>query len=378
MLIAITQSNFGGAQRYVFDLARCLSQAMFDVCVTCGAPKGDRSSLIDKLHAEGIRVAPMHHLAREMWLRSDIKAFLDFYRLLRQERPDIVHLNSSKAGGIGALAARIAGVPRIVFTAHGWEFNAPRPRWQRLTIHALSVFIVFLAHRTIAVSCAARDAIRSSLAQRKITVVHNGVAARAIRGRVDVRRQIAGRARITADDFAPWVVTVAELHPVKGLSYGIAAISRVVSRHPDLHYFIVGEGTERESLERLIAEHGLRHRVHLLGFIEDAPSMLSAFDVFLLPSLSEGLPYVLMEAGIAGLPVVASGIGGVPEIVEHGVSGILVDAKDIEALAQGVSRLLGNPAERIRLGSALQSRIRSRFSVEKMVKKTVEAYTSPG
>ncbi|TSC87110.1 MAG: hypothetical protein G01um10148_215 [Parcubacteria group bacterium Gr01-1014_8] len=369
-MLAITQSNYGGAQRYVYDLATSLPKDSYETVVVAGG----RGILMDKLHNAGIRTISLESLVRNVSIFGDLRSFLDFYRLLRRERPQILHTNSSKMGGIGAIAARLAGVPHIIFTAHAWEFNAPRPGTSRIFIRLLAKLTVMLSHTTIAVSERVKEQIGPSL-QSKITVVHNGIPSILFKSREEARQHLATIAHCPKEQNEFWIGTIAELHPVKGLSFGIEAFHKFSKDHPDARYLMIGGGAEKRRLEQQIRSMDLSDRVHLTDFVADASESLKAFDVFLLPSLSEGLNYAILEAGSAGVPVIASDTGGIAEIISS-QTGILTPVSDARALCDALVFLYANQAARERLGSALRTRVTEKFSLAAMIRNTLAVYNA--
>ncbi|HBB44192.1 MAG: putative membrane protein [Parcubacteria group bacterium GW2011_GWA1_44_13] len=372
VLFVITKSNFGGAQKYVFDLATGLPKDRFDVAVALGGS----GILIQKLHSENIRVIPIFSLARDVNPWSDISAFFELWRMFREEKPEVVHLNSAKAGGVGALAARLAGVPKIVFTAHGWAFNEERPVWQRLIIKFFSWITVMLSHNTIAVSDAVKNNTKNwPLIAGKISVIKNGIKEPNFLSRETARQRIFAKANIHIPEKAFVVGTIAELHKSKGLTYAIEAFAKLVPENPNLYYFILGGGEEKERLEALVGLHNLQGRVFLLGFVDDASRYLRAFDLFLLPSLTEALGLVLLEAGLAGLPVVASQAGGIPEVIENEKTGLLVTARDSSGIAQAIQKLVAGHSLAKRFAETLRERVLAEFSLSRVLKDTISLYT---
>jgi glycosyltransferase involved in cell wall biosynthesis len=313
IIFVITKSNWGGAQRYVFDLATHLPSADFQVAVAAGGS----GALKEKLRAAGVRVIDIVTLQRDVSLAADLKSFSELYRLFKKERPGIVHLNSSKAGGVGALAARLAGVSKIVFTVHGLPEDEARGLWQKLLIKLATRLTFLLCHRVITVSKNNHARVRGS------ELIYNGVAPMTFGSGEIIRRAFPDGAKITG--------TVGELTRNKNQ----IALVEQARNNPDMFVAIVGEGELRGMLEQKIMEYGLENRVKLFGFLP-AADVLKGFDEFALPSLKEGLPYVLLEAKAAGLPIVANRVGGIPEIL---------DAKDM-----------------------------GEFSLESMVEKTVVLY----
>lgn len=376
ILFVITKSNWGGAQSYVHALARHSREQGADVAVALGGTgaRGAASGLLaERLAADGVRVIPIASFMRDISIAQELRAFRELLAVIRRERPDVLHLNSSKAGGIGALAGRIAGVPRIVFTAHGWAHREPRGLSQRLLISMSSWATVFLSHFVIAVSECDKETAPALLLRRKIHVIPVGIAPFALLPRVKARQELIKRAP-TLSETVPWLFMTTELHANKGIDLAISALARLSPAYPDMALVVLGEGSERENLLEHARACGVSDRVFLLGFVPDARQYLSAADLFLMPSRKEGLPLALLEAGHAALQVVASRVGGIPEIVEHEKDGLLIAPNDAAALAHAIGELLGNSEKARTLGTALQGDVRERFSEEMMLTKTIAVY----
>ena len=358
LLFVITKSNWGGAQRYVFDLATNLT-AEFDCMVAAG---GD-GLLLERLREKKIPIYPVASLGRDIRAFSDTKAFMELFRLFRRERPDIVHLNSSKAGALGALAARIAGVPRVIFTVHGWPFNEPVRPLSKLFRWSASLITLLFSHESITVSHF--DDLHTPLGLRTRTI-HNGIEEPTFLSREEARERL----RVPRHATGMVIGTIAELHKNKGVDILVSAMPQIA--HALL--VIVGDGEERPAIERSIAELGLEEHIELAGFIPNAASLLRAFDIFVLPSRTEALGYVLLEAGFAGVPVVASTVGGIPEIIDDGLSGLLFPAHDAAALAGAINELVAAPRTRARYAERLKEKVERYFSLRGMLEKTVAVY----
>ncbi|MEK9184445.1 MAG: glycosyltransferase family 4 protein [Patescibacteria group bacterium] len=366
ILYVITKANWGGAQRYVYDLATAASEGGWEAIVATGS----EGELSRRLIEAGIRVETIEGLGRDIRLKDDVSAFHSLLGLIRDIQPTVVHSNSSKAGGLAALAARISGVHRIVFTAHGWAFNEDRKGHQKALIWLLHYLTVLLSHRTICVSGAMRDDARAMpLVQKKLVVIHNGIGAIPLLPRDEARQRLAPGLNTSL-----WIGTIAELHPTKQLHILVRAFAKVAGKNVDCSLVIMGDGQERARLEALALRLQITERVHFLGHIENASSYLPAVDIFVLPSRSEGLGYVLLEAGMAGLPVVATNVGGIPEVIQHKETGILVRSGDVDELASSIEQLLTYPDLRARFGTALKERIVEKFSKTEMIEKTFGLY----
>ncbi|MFM2330711.1 MAG: hypothetical protein RLZZ26_218, partial [Candidatus Parcubacteria bacterium] len=308
ILFVITKSNWGGAQRYVYDLATNLPKEQFEVAVALGGTGEAGAStgvLAERLADADVRTIFLGAFIRDISLVREWKVVGELIRIFKQERPDVVHLNSSKAGGLGALAARIAGVPRIVFTAHGWAHRENRSLVTRALIWVASWVTILLAHTVIAVSNYDYRDAPVLFSRRKIKVIHNGIALPLTLDSGDrIRSAFPAGVRITG--------TIGDLSKNKNQISLVEQAKRDIA----LYVAIVGdEGTERTHLESKIKEYGLKERVKIFGFIP-AHEVLKGFDAFALPSLKEGLPYVLLEAKAAGLPIEANRVGGVAEILD--------------------------------------------------------------
>ncbi|MEK7390733.1 MAG: glycosyltransferase family 4 protein [Patescibacteria group bacterium] len=367
ILFAVTKGNWGGAQRYVFDLATRLPKDQFEVCVLCGAGE----QLEARLKEKNIRVIRLESLNRDVNIAKDAMSFVTLYRIFRKEKPDIVHLNSSKIGAIGALAGRLAGIKKIIFTGHGWAWNEDRFFLSKILIAFIHWLTILLSHTTIAVSEKVKDEISRLpfIPKSKIVVIHNGVA------NTEYMERFTARGALNSDISEKfWVGTISELHRNKGVDNLVTAFADVAETHLDIALVIIGEGDELERLTALIQKLGLSKKVHLLGRKENAGKFLKAFDVFVLASRTEAFPYVPLEAGLAQLPVVATQVGGIPEAITDGKNGLLVRSGDIPALAGAIKELLNDGAKAAILGHNLRKTVEEKFSVNLMVQKTIAVY----
>ncbi|MFA6519951.1 MAG: glycosyltransferase [Candidatus Paceibacterota bacterium] len=301
ILYVITKANWGGAGRYVYDLATSLPKDKFAVAVAVG---GD-GALSKKLHEAHIPVHSLAHVQRDLSVTNDIGGFFAIYNAIRYTRPDIVHLNSSKAGGLGALAARLLGVRKIVFTAHGWPFMEKRNIVWRAFAWAGSWVTALLSHTVIVISTSELHlGKRFPFCAQKMRLIHNGIDWHMHFGSGEhIRSAFPKGVRI--------IGTIGELNENKNQ----IALIEEARNNPLMYVAIVGEGELRPYLEKKIEEYGLRDRVKLFGFVP-AQDVLKGFDEFALPSRKEGLAYVLLEAKAAGLPLRTNRIGGIPDILD--------------------------------------------------------------
>lgn len=365
ILYVITKGNFGGAQRYVFDLATNLPKEEFDVTVAMG--EGD--ALKERLEKLGIRTIKIIGLKRDINIFGEIISFFHLIKLFKEERPHIIHLNSSKVGAIGALAGRLTKVPKIIFTGHGWAFNEKRNIISRALIAFIHWLTIVATHTTIAVSKRIRDQISLfPFTKGKISIIHNGVSNIEFLSKEDARSELSDNKE------GLWIGTISELHKNKGVDFIIKAFAKIKAQHPDTHLYIIGGGEEEKNLKSLVKKHSLESQIHLLGFRDNASKYLKAFDIFTLTSRTEAFPYVPLEAGLAELPVIASRVGGIPEIISNKENGILVEPGNIFEIQFALRDLLSSEEKRLSYGKLLSLKVRNEFSFEEMLGKTITLY----
>jgi glycosyltransferase involved in cell wall biosynthesis len=373
VLHIITRMDVGGSSDDTVMLVTRLARPEFDNHLISGATVDPVPGLAETLARAAVPWSQVPHLQRPLSVRRDLMALSDLRRRIRALRPDIVHTHSSKAGFVGRLAARMAGVPRIVYTPHGHVFHGYYG-------HPLTrVFIVlerFAARFTERIVVLTDAEVEQHLA---VGVGRRGQFVRIPSG-VDldaVRAEAAGGARVRQElglsGETPLIGTVARLVPVKGLRYLVEAMPAILRRCPDTHLVLAGDGDERPALEGLARDLAVADRVHLLGFRRDAAAVTAALNLFVLPSLNEGQGRVLVTAMALGVPIVATKVGGVPEVVEDRRQGLLVPAADPRALGQAITAVLARPEYAAALGAAGRRRA-PLFSSEVMLTRHAELY----
>lgn len=379
VLYIITKSAWGGAGKYVYDLATNLPKGDFEVFVAaCPAIGGasDKGELAKKIIETGIPYYEIRNFQRDINIFKEIFSYFEIIILLLKIRPDIIHVNSSKAGGIVGVATwdyKIMtfnfGVKNI-FTAHGWAFHESRPKWQILLIKLFTKITCFYYSKIICVSEFDRlSAIKNHIAPaRKLITIHNGIDYQKISflKRNEAQEKLLGKT-------SPLVIgTIAEWTKNKGLFYFLEALLKIKNKNFDVVLIGSGQNPDKEKMYDFVKNHNLKN-IHLIEWIPNAVSYLKAFDIFVLPSLKEGLPYTLLEAGLAELPVISTKVGGIPEIIGHD-EGILVNAGDSDVLAEKIEELINNPEKRKLMATALWHKIIGEFSLEKMLISTLSTY----
>lgn len=356
VMYVITRAHRGGAQSHVLDLLTLRSRARLTVVA------GEEDFLLAEARARGVDTVVLPSLQVPISPLRDLRALLGLWTLIRSRRPALVHLHSSKAGLLGRVAAALCGVP-AVFTAHGWAFTeGVSPRRRRLA-HLLEKATAPLTRRAITVSeydrqLAWREGV---LPLERLTTVHNGLSPQA-------PAAVAGPVRSAGQPYR--AIMVARFSSQKDQ----ALLIRALASAPQVQLWLVGEGELLPDARALAEELGLGARVEFLGKRSDVPELLTQCDVFCLSSHYEGFPISILEAMRAGLPVVASDVGGVSEAVVPEETGLLVAPGDLEGWRVALQRLSADPAWGRKLGERGQQRFSGEFTASDMLGRIWQVY----
>lgn len=369
ILYIITKSNMGGAQRYVYELATNLPSEKYEVAVAFGG-HGD---LKDKLENKGIKTYEIKSFERNINIIKEMQSMFELSALMKEFAPDVVHLNSSKAGGSGALVAKLRGVRNIIFTVHGWPFYEKRNIVWRVLAWLFSYLTMLLSNKIIVVSKHDYDKHMMPFQSHKLIHINIAVPNIIFKERNEARTQLFNEEIQMRHDGDIWAVSTGELTQNKNIMRLLSAVkTHNESASQKIFLTIMGEGEEKEKLEQYVHKHNLQNNIVFLGFVDSARIYLKAFDTFVLPSLKEGLPYGLLEAGLAELYCIASRVGGIPEVIKHGVTGFLIDPAKKHDLIMAFKE---TPSNIENYSKALKKYILSEFSLEVMVQKTQELYS---
>ncbi len=325
----------------------------------------ERAALEAELEAArraGVRRDTSPALVRAVRPAQDLAALLDLWRRLRRIEPHVLHTHTSKAGVLGRLAGRLAGVPWVIHTFHGHVYEGYGSRLASAAFLWVERALAPLADRLVALTPREKaDHLRRGVGRSdQFRVVPSGVPLDRFRSRPP---RAASRASLGLPPDAFLVGSVGRLIPLKGHDLLVRALAHLPG---DTHAAVLGEGEERPALERLAAELGVGHRLHLLGWRDDVPGFLAAVDALAMPSRNEGMGRAAVEAMAAGRPVVAARVSGLADVVAHGETGFLVPPESPGALARALERLRRDPGLRARMGEAGRKRA-ERFSLETML-----------
>lgn len=356
VLFLITHlDEMGGAQRHVLDLVRAFSATGLSVDLAFGNVGGSADFSLDPVTSIGIS-----SLKRQISLFSDLFAFKEIRDLIGVREPDVICLHSSKAGVLGRVAAMGTGIP-VVFTAHGWAFTEGVSGFKRLVYKQIERVLAELSTRIITVSDYDRSlALRRRVGdEHKVVTVHNGVH--------DTDEPMAD-----PSINPPQLIMVARFASPKDHSLLLQALVDLQALSWELE--LVGDGPKRVESQQLVEKLGLASRVRFVGATEGVAERLSRAQIFVLVSQWEGLPLSIIEAMRAGLPVIASDVGGVDELVEEGKTGYLVPRSDVCILAERLRQLLEDPTERAAMGAASRQCYETQFTFDRMFESTFEVY----
>jgi glycosyltransferase involved in cell wall biosynthesis len=369
VLEVIAASGVGGAERVVAALVKGLDRRRFDVRVVCHG-SGPLSETYRR-HAAGLVSLDLLHVGNPgtVWRLA---------RLMRSLSCDVVHTHLWTADLLGGLAATLAAVPVRVATVHGGYFQSVHARGVRRarkrilsgtyrTVYRLFDRVVAVA-RSVADDLATRPGYRVD--SGRVRIIPNGLDLT----RLPPAGERVDRAAWGLPATAPVVVQVANFYPPKGHRWLVRAMPRIVACHPEAVFVLAGEGPELPGIRGEVARLGLAAHVRFVGADADALALLGASDVVVVPSESEGLPLALLEALALARPVVATAVGGIPDVIEPGRTGILTPPCDPDALADAVCAVLGDPGRARAIGEAGRSTVRARYAAERMVAETEALY----
>ena len=367
VLEMIDKPFLGGGQAIVLALARHLDRDRFEVsvCALGGGPL-----------EEEVRKAGLDFVPAPFGRKYAFGLTRAIAGILRAEKPDLLHTHGGIAGLYGRMAAHKAGVPKVVHTIHGIHYLHYRNLLLRAVYADLERYCSKFTDAVVFVSEADGAAGRRLRLARpaKIRIVKNGIECAGPTGE-DFSRGAAGWP-MSLPQGAPLIGTIARLHRQKGVAFLLRSAAAILAGRPEGRIIVAGGGELEAGLRREARELGVDRRFLLLGERADAREILSRLDVFVLPSLWEGLPLVLIEAAALGKPIVATAVEGTREIVTDGETGLLVPPADPAALAAAVNRLLDDPALATRLGARARDTIPPRFTLAKMIAGYEEIYAS--
>lgn len=370
----ITQLDRGGSARNTFSTVLGHDRDRFRVGLVYGrstarseAEAAQLAADLEELRQAGVALLEVPSLVREIRPLRDARATLALWWLFRKERPALVHTHTSKAGAIGRVAAWLAHIPVVIHTPHGHIFYGYYGRVMSGVMRLFEQALARITDRIVTLTDrGAQEHVQYRIAgPEKFVTIPSGITLSAFQSvRVD---PVAQRKEMGVPAEGLVIGTVGRLVPIKGHVWLLRAAPLVLAEFPQATFVFVGEGPLLSRLQQLAAELGISGHVMFLGARLDVPECLAALDVFAFPSINEGMGRALIEAMAVGLPVVATRVGGIPDVVADGETGVLVPPRDEAALAGALLGLLRDPRRRQTYGQAARRSMDERFDVEAMV-----------
>lgn len=361
ILYLTTDSKLGGTERVIYNLARALHGVDFEVHVDSLKGPGE---LQDLLNQAGV---PSTNL--NMASKLDLGVIGRLRRLIREFQPDLLCTYLFHANHLGRLVGRMSGVRKILTVQESVD------AWRRWHHNLIDRLTVPLVDQFAANSEAVRQRFHefSGIPMERVEVIYNGIDLAPYR-HLENSKCTTLRESLGLDAGSIVFITVAHINPYKGHRHLVEAAARIVKKYPEARWLFVGSGRSDEEVRRQIGDVGLQDRIHMLGVRKDIPDLLNASDVFVLPSLWEGCPLSILEAMAAGLPVIASSVGGIPELVQQEKTGLLVRPGEAADLADKMQSLLEDGDRRRNMGQEGKARAFAEFSLEMQVARTRELY----
>lgn len=362
----VTQSEMGGAQKHVLILSKQLKKIGYDVDIIA-APGGELKTLAKE---NGIRFISLDTMVRDINPKQDFKTILNLNKILKREGYDVVHCHSSKAGILGRISAKICGVNKIIYTAHGFVFNEPMSKikkWIYIIIESIGAKI---GTNLIAVSKKDYNcAVDYKLTKKsKITYIPNSIEEieeNSLMNKEEMRRSLG----ISQDEFV--IGTVSNFYETKGHKYLIPALKKLYEEGYKFKTLFAGEGQTMEDMKAMAEGY---KDIEFLGYRSDNYNLMNIFDLFVLPSIKEGMPYVVLEALSLGKPLLCTKVGALTDIITDSVNGFIVEPENTQALYEKLKWIFENKSKLQPIALKGKEFIEKNFSIEKFTENILQIY----
>ena len=374
VLRLIARLNIGGPAIHTTLLTERLDPTRFQSKLVTGVEAENEGHMWELMGARDWQPIVVPSLGREISPKNDLRTLQDVMRIMKRERPHIVHTHTAKAGFVGRLAARLCRVPIVIHTFHGNVFSGYfGPRKTRVFIGIEKN----LARSTDRIIVLGEQQKREILSlgigrENQYRVIPLGLDLEPFLHAEDLRGQL--RRELSIDDATPLIGIVARLVPIKAIHLLLEAAVKVLSTHPDAIFLVVGDGELRGALEKQARDLKIENSVRFLGFRADLPRINADLDCKVLCSQNEGLPVAVIEALAAARPVVATDVGSVKDLIENECSGVLIPANDAGALASGIDKVLCDPLRAAKWGKAGRERVYPALDISRLVRDIEALY----
>lgn len=382
LLFIITKSEMGGAQRFLYEFITRLETQKYEITVAAGG----NGLLFRYLEEKNIKIIKIKNFSNFFNVKNFL-VFIEIFNLIWKMEPDIIYLLSSEAGFSGSIAGNLYRFLRrknikIIYRIGGWAFKEPRNIFiKKIYFWAEKISAPFKDIIIVNSEFDRQLAIKNKITKsEKIIKIYNGININELKffPKDEAKKIIGLKMQDTRYNIQDTILigTIANLYKNKGIRYLISAVEKIGNNK--LHLVIIGEGPERFNLEKIIKNHGLEKNICLMGAIPEAYKYLKALDIFVFPSVKEGQPWAILEAMAAEVPIVATNIAGIPEMVENEKSGLLVEPADPDSLATAIKKILTHPSLANELTKNALSAVREKFEISEMVGKNEKLFTTLG
>ena len=353
--------RIGGLQKLILDICSHINKTIFEISVCCLRDKGELAPQIEKNGIKVYRIPPRPNN------KTDYFSFLKLYNLLKGKQIDILHTHNTHPFMDGTVAGKMADIPVIIHTDHARQF--PDKRRYMLAERILSHFV----DKVVAVSESVKQDLiyYEKINSKKITVIWNGIDPEKFNCKINKKEK---KKELDVENCYPILGFSGRLTKQKGISYLLNAMPKIINEFPKAILLIAGYGEHEEKFKQETIQLGINKHVKFLGPRLDIPEILAILDIYVLPSIWEGMPLVILEAMAAKKPIVATKVGGIPEAVIHNHSGLLVPPKDPEALANAILKILKNSNLAASLAENAYNRFLKHFTIKKMVSRYEQLY----
>ncbi len=378
----IARLNIGGPAIHTILLSDELDRLGYETVLVKGSEGAAEGNMMDLAEAKGIKPVVIPELGREIGIKNDLVAFYKLYRLIKKEKPDIVHTHTAKAGTLGRIAARLAGVPVILHTFHGHVLTGYFGRFRSWVFILIEKILALITTRLITLSEELKRELNDMGIgnEKKFEVIPLCLELKPFLDSENYSGKFKNELGLSAETDV--IGIVGRLVPVKRHKLFLDAAKIIDSQFTihdsrlDIKFVIVGDGELRKELEDYAEKLGIADEVIFTGFKRDLPEIYAGLDIVVLTSINEGTPVSIIEAMAAARPVVATNVGGVPSLVKDGVTGLLVRSGDVNALSDAVSRLIKDPHLRQGMGREARSRVFPSYDVSELVERLDAFYSA--
>lgn len=367
-VLHVLRQASGGMRGHVTTLLKNMDRDRYNMMVAC-----PRDTIVDReLVSTGIKIFYVD-IGEGANLLANVRSLFSLTRIIRENKIQVVHCHGARAGVIGRAAAFLKKTPVVLYTVHNFAHQSTTAAWEKRLLGLAEKVLKPVTSKYIAVSRAlATEMVRVvGIQADKISVVYNGINLEHFNIMQDC---VEKKEQLGLNPHAIIIGTAGRLIATKGVSYFIKAASLVMEKFHSTQFLVVGEGPERTALAKLAKDLNMDEHVVFLGYRIDLPAILPLINVFVVPTISEGQSIITLEAMAARRPIVAFETGGIPELLHHCRTGILVREKDSVQLAKGIIEILENPLLAEKLGNRARALVEQKFRQETMIQKTEEIY----